>query len=86
MGKGQPSLLRITGLCISPDSRLWISTNVDEMASWPFNCAVLTVSKAAAVWLQFGLHAFQLLCRWTIHTHKHWLRLFRAVVRSWSDA
>ncbi len=43
VGEGQPSLLSIDGLCISPDSRIWVATNVSGVASWLPNCAALIV-------------------------------------------
>ena len=75
------NICSINGVCISPDSRIWVATDVSEIASWPSNFAALTVLKGAAVWLQAGLHALQLLCLWSTNTHKHWPRLFGAVVR-----
>ena len=33
------------------------------------------------MWLQAGLQAFQLLRLWSTDSHKHWPRLFKAVVR-----
>ena len=43
VGEGQPSLLSIDGLCISPDSRIWVATDVSGVASWLPNCAALIV-------------------------------------------
>ena len=71
----------INGLCISPDNRLWVATNVNETANGLVNCVALTASKVAAVWPQVGLQAFQLLCLWSTGTHKHWPRPFKALVR-----
>ena len=71
----------INGLCISPDNRLWVATNVSEPANGLANCAAWTASKVAAVWPQVGLQALQLVCLWSTNTHKHWPRPFKALVR-----
>ena len=72
---------RIQGLCISPDSRIWVAMDVSDLKGWLHWCAVLTVPMASAVSLHEGLRAAQLLCLWSIDTHKHWPHLFRAIVR-----
>ena len=83
VGEGQTyeDSVRIHGLCISPDSQLWVNTNVSKSDIWLPNSMALTVSKVAALWLQVGLYAFQLLRLWSTNTHKHWPRLFNTIVR-----
>ena len=45
---GELSAFSINGLCISPDSRLWVATRVSEAAIWLPNCATLTVSEGVS--------------------------------------